>query len=89
MTITLAPQTEERLREMADREGRDTNTLAGALLAHALEEAEREFEETVAGIERGRQAYAEGRFKPLEQVIAEVRAKHGFSDAWPFSGEAQ
>ncbi len=50
MTITLAPQTEAKLKEMAIREGRDENTLADALLAEVLEAANRDFEEACEAI---------------------------------------
>jgi hypothetical protein len=50
MTITLAPQTEAKLKEMATREGRDENTLADALLAEVLEEANRDFEEACEAV---------------------------------------
>lgn len=72
MTITLAPQTEAKLKEMATREGRDENTLADALLAEVLEAAERDHLETLEGIERGRQAYAEGRSRPFSEYVSDV-----------------
>lgn len=50
VTITIAPQTEARLKEMATREGRDENTLADALLAEVLEAANRDFEEACEAI---------------------------------------
>lgn len=50
MTITLAPQTEAKLKAMASREGRDENTLADTLLAEVLESANRDFEESCTAI---------------------------------------
>ncbi len=50
MTITLAPQTEAKLKEMATREGREENALADALLADVLEAANRDFEESCKAI---------------------------------------
>ena len=50
MTITLAPQTETKLRELADREGQDVNALVDVLLATSVEVAERDFEESCAAI---------------------------------------
>ena len=72
MTITLAPQTEAKLKEMATREGRDENTLADALLAEVLEAANRDHLETLEGVERGRQAYAEGRSRPFSEYMSDV-----------------
>ena len=81
MTITLAPQTEKKLVEMADREGRDTNALADALLAQVLEEAERDYKEMMAGIERGRQADAEGRSRLFSDYVADVMERRRQRDA--------
>lgn len=50
MIITLAPQTETKLRELADREGQDVTTLVDMLLAASVEAAERDFEEACAAI---------------------------------------
>ncbi len=50
MTITLAPQTEAKLKEIATREGREENALADALLAEVLEAANRDFEESCEAI---------------------------------------
>jgi hypothetical protein len=61
MTIIIASPPETKLKEMATREGRDENTLADARLAEVLEAANRDHSEMMEGIERGRQAYAEGR----------------------------
>ncbi len=72
MTITIAPQTEAKLKEMATREGRAENTLADALLAEVLEAANRDHSETLEAIERGRQAYAEGRSRPFSEYVSDV-----------------
>ncbi len=50
MTITLAAQTETKLKVLADREGQDVNALADTLLAASIEAAERDFEESCAAI---------------------------------------
>lgn len=50
MTITLAPQTEAKLKEMASREGREVNALADDLLAAVVEAADRDFEEACEAI---------------------------------------
>lgn len=81
MTITLAPQTEAKLKEMAAREGRDENTLADALLAEVLEAANRDHSETLEGVERGRQAYAEGRSRPFSEYVSDVLQRRRDRDA--------
>ena len=50
MTITLAPQTEAKLKEMATREGRDVDALVAALLTAVVEAADRDFEESCEAI---------------------------------------
>lgn len=50
MTITLAPHTEIKLKELASREGQDINVLADILLSASVEAAERDFEEACAAI---------------------------------------
>jgi len=50
MTITLAPQTEAKLKEMASREGRDVDALVAAVLATVVEAADRDFEESCDAI---------------------------------------
>ena len=50
MTITLAPQTEAKLKEMASREGRDVDALVAAVLAAVVEAADRDFEESCDAI---------------------------------------
>jgi len=88
MAITLTPQTEMRLREKAARDAQDASALAEALLSTLLGDepetlAENETTEMWAGIQRGDQAAAEGRERPLSEFLADQRAKHGFPTAWP------
>ncbi len=83
MTITLTPTTEARLREKAQREGGDINAVAEALITAALEWEAQERAEAIAGVQRGEQATAEGRERPLVTFLAEQRSKHGFDVTWP------
>ncbi len=80
MTITLDPETETMLREKARREGQEPQSVAKMLLANSLEADAQEYRETVEAI---RVALASGPGKPIEQYIAEQRAKHGYPDDWP------
>ncbi len=80
MTITLDPETETMLREKARREGQEPQSVAKMLLANSLEADAQEYRETVEAI---RVALASGPGKPIEQYIAEQRAKHGYADDWP------
>ena len=83
MTITLDPETEAKLREKADREGQEPDVVAKMLLADVLEADARKHQESVAAI---REALESGPGKPIEQYVAEQRAKHGYPDSWPPRG---
>ena len=83
MTITLHPETEAKLCEKAQREGRTVDWLVNALLAGFLEQEAREQLDPVAAIQEGFDAGAAGREKPLEQYVAEQRARRGLPDSWP------
>ena len=72
MTIKIAPQTEAKLKEMASREGREVNALADDLLTAVVKAADRDHLEMMEGIERGRQAYAEGRSRPFSEDVSDV-----------------
>jgi len=75
LTITITPETEAKLREMAAREGQDMNTIADVLLASAIEWEAAERAEAIEGITRGLEASAAGRVRPAAEVFADMRAK--------------
>ena len=95
MTITLTPEIESRLVEHAERLGEDANRLAEELIAeglsgnHLVDDPDdltaEQISEIRAGIDRGLKAAAEGRVKPLAQVVAEARQRHGFPATWASS----
>ena len=73
LTATLTPRTGQHLREKAEREGQDVNAVADAVIWATLEREAREFEETVAGIQRGLQSAAEGLERPFDEYVADVK----------------
>lgn len=77
MTITLNPHIEARLLEKARLAGQDPDTLANDVLADYLAA---EVPVSAADIRAAIQAK---RAKPIEQYIAEQRAKRGLPDTWP------
>ena len=83
MTITLKPKTEALLREKAQQDGQDLDTLVDMLLADRLEAQAREDEETGAAVSNAMAAAEAGREKPLAQYLAEQRLKRGLPDSWP------
>ena len=88
MTIILSPEAEARLRERAERDGQDVNTVADALIIAALEWEAQHRAEAIEGW-RGDQAAAEGRERPLAEFLAEQREKHGFPLSWPHAAPEQ
>ena len=83
MTVTLKPKTEALLREKAQQDGQDLDTLVDMLLADRLEAQAREDEETGAAVSNAMAAAEAGREKPMAQYLAEQRAKRGLPNAWP------
>lgn len=80
MTIVLAPDTEARLREQAQRHGQDVDTFANSLLADVLADdpddlTEDEIAEIRVGIRRGLAAAEAGRERPLAEYAAEVQQR--------------
>ena len=75
MTITLKPETEERLRVTALREGQDADTLAETLLAEVLAQREEEFAEDIAAVQEAWTAIHEGRVRPFQEFLAEHRQR--------------
>jgi len=95
--LDLRPEVEARLRDKAAASGLDLpaylqklaeRDAAGAERDAAIMTDEEEEERLHHGILRGLVDEAAGRVKPLAQVVAEARQKHGFPETWPFGGEA-
>ena len=92
MSITLTPETENRLREQAERIGKDADSLAEAIITEGLsydlladdpdDMTDEQMAQSRAGIERGLEAAAAGRVKTLAQAVAEARQRHGFPSSW-------
>lgn len=76
LTLNLPPEAEQRLREKAEREGQDAETVAVSVLVEALEWEDRDSAEAVRGIQRGLDDFAAGRFRPFSEFAAEQRRKY-------------
>ena len=88
MTITLEiPNSREKeLREFASRRGQDPETFLLSLLDEAIlfgdmepipPDDPEEYAASVAGIQRGLDDFAAGRHRPVEEVFADMKARHG------------
>ncbi len=77
ITIELQPEVLARLHEKAAREGQESEAVAARLLAEALEWEAQDRREAIEGIQRGLADFEAGRFRPLEEVIAQKRTTPG------------
>ena len=68
MTLTLAPETETRLRTIAEGYGMEPAALHEDWLQQALADAEAELSETLAGLDESAEAFAAGRWITLETL---------------------
>ena len=72
MTITLIPEVEAKLQAKITRDGDDMDSIVNRLLATALEWDTFDYEEAIAGIQRGLEASAVGRVRPASEVFAQM-----------------
>ena len=76
--MPVTPERKAQLDEYARRHGQDSATALDDALGAYLEWERQDFEETVAGIQRGYDDVLAGRSRPAVGFIAELRRKHGF-----------
>ena len=76
MTVTLTPQTEARINQMALREGKEPHDVVESILEDALSLDASEYEKSVADIQEGLDAIEQGRERSAEEFFAEHRAKY-------------
>ena len=75
MTLTLTPDTETRLRTFAEEQGLAPEEVHDALLTRALEEAEAEWQDTLAGLDQSVEDYNAGRWITAEDMSRELKAE--------------
>ena len=91
MTITLeiTEDREKGLRERAFQRGQDPETFLLSLLDEEILFGDmepiawndpQERAEALAGVQRGMADFAAGRHKPMDQVFADMKARHGIPD---------
>ena len=74
MTVTLTPDIETRLRTYAEEQGLVPEQVHNALLSRALEEAEAEFRDTLAGLDQSVKDYNAGRWITSEEMSQQLKA---------------
>jgi len=83
MTLTIAPETETRLKAVAEGRGLDLADLHAEILARGLEEAEArmqaeaeaELQDTLAGLDRSMADVAAGRWMDADEFDRRMEAK--------------
>ncbi len=83
--MMLAPEEEAQLRRKAGREGQQTETVTHAVLVQALEWEAQDRAEAVAGIQRGIDAFEQGRFRRFSEFRRSI-APNMASPLTPGSG---
>ena len=76
-TVTLKPERKAQLDEFARQQGKDPAEALDEALAAFFDSQQRDFEEAVAGIQRGLEDMRAGRHRPAREFLDELRAKHG------------
>lgn len=79
ITLNLPPKIEALLRQRAASTGQDISQVALAVLAFGLSFDDRDFFESLNGIQHGLDDCEQGQFSSLEEFVAEQNQKHGFS----------
>ena len=75
MTISIPDTLASRLRDRANQEGCDLETIAEYLLATALDWESQDRTEAIAGIQGGLDAVVAGRVRPAAEVFADMKSK--------------
>lgn len=73
--MTLAPETETRLRSVAGEHGLAPQQALEVLLGRALADAEAERQEAVTGLRQSARECAAGKWLTSEELDAELRAR--------------
>ncbi|MEM8504590.1 MAG: hypothetical protein AAF716_15715 [Cyanobacteria bacterium P01_D01_bin.1] len=79
ITLNLPPQVETLLRQRAETTGQDMDKIAIAVLTWGLNLNDKDFFETLTGIQRGLDNFEQGQFSSLDDFIAEQNQKYGLT----------
>lgn len=74
--VSLSPELEARLQEIAARQGQDVSFVAAELLASALEWELQDSQEAILGIQQGLNDFDAGRFRTFEEFAEEKRRQY-------------
>jgi predicted transcriptional regulator len=77
-TLILKPERKAQLEEFARQRGKDATEALDEALAAFFDSEVRDFDEAVAGIQRGHEDVLAGRHRPAQEFLDELRVKHDF-----------
>jgi len=75
--IPIKPERKAQLDEYARRHGQDSAAALDDVLADYLEWEWQDYQEAVEGIREGYEDLKAGRTEPVEDMLEELRVKHG------------
>ena len=79
ITLDLPPNIEALLRQRAERSGQEMSKMALTLLTLGLSLDDRDFVESISGIQQGLDDFEQGKFSSLEDFVIEQNQKYGLS----------
>jgi predicted transcriptional regulator len=79
MEVHLTPERKAQLDDYARRHGQDPAAALDDALAAYLEWERQDYQEAVEGIRQGYDDLKAGRTQPADEVLEELRVKHGLS----------
>ena len=79
MSISLKPERQAELEEFARQRGKSPSETLDEAVGAYLEWERQDFEEAVQGIQQGYEDVKDGRTRPADEFLSELRGKHGIS----------
>ncbi len=79
IVVTLSPELEALLHNLAAQRGQDVNFVASELLTSVLEWEEKDLEGAIKGIQKGLEDFETGRFRSFHEFAEEQRHKYNLS----------
>lgn len=76
--VAITPERKAQLDDYARRHGQDAASVLDEALGEYLELDQQEYDATVAAVLEAYEDVKAGRTRPAEEVLEELRAKHGF-----------
>ena len=79
IVVTLSPELEALLHDLAAQRGQDVSLVASELLTSVLEWEEKDLEGAIKGIQKGLEDFEAGRFRSFHEFADEQRHKYNLS----------